>query len=122
MILKEVFERVHWTEVAIAIVSSYPNQRKSIHEYEDVFNLLKQRSPIASEMRLVIEYIEDDLEPGYYYHLSGKKEGDDQNRSLMFCPWSKWLGMKVSEATLSALSYPQIVAHILFEITFAGFT
>ncbi len=123
MILKEIFERAQWPEVAIAIVSSYPNQRKSLRGYEDVFELLQKRTPIASDCQLVIESVEDDSEPGQsYYHLFGKKEGDEKNWSLMFCPWSEWMGMEVSEVTLSELSDAQIVAHCLFEMTFFGFS
>lgn len=123
MILKEIFEEAQWPEVAIAIVSSYPNQRKSIRGYEEVFDLLKKKTPVASDCQLVIEYLEDDFDPGhYYYHLSGRKDGDEKNLSLLFCPWAEWMGMEVSEATLSALSYAQIVAHSLFEITFTGFS
>lgn len=123
MILKEIFERAQWPEVAIAFVSSYPNQRKTLRGYEDVFELLQKKTPIASDCQLVIESVEDDSESGqYYYHLFGKKEGDDKNWSLMFCPWSEWVGMEVSEVTLSELSDAQIVAHCLFEMTFFGFT
>jgi hypothetical protein len=37
------------------------------------------------------------------------------------CGFEKWLGFYIDEDTLAKLSYPNIIAHCLMEMTFFGF-
>lgn len=123
MTLKEIFEKTAWPEVAIALVTEYPNQRKSIQGYETVYDGLRKRETSPSTSQLAVELVEDNLEPGsFYYDVYGKKEGDGEILGLMFTPWSEWMGMEITKETLSALSPEEIVAHCLYEMTFCGFT
>lgn len=122
MILKEIIEKANWLQVAIELVSSYPRERKAIKGYEEVFEFLLKKTPMASELKLVVDYVEDDLEPGtFFYNVFGAKVGDDTSYGLSFTPWSEWMGMKVSDETVASFSPEQICAHCLYEMTFYGF-
>lgn len=123
MSLKEILKKADWKDVANSLLSSHPKERKYLAGYEQVFEGLRQMTPMESDVTLVIEYIEDDLDPGhFYYDLYGRKEGDDRRWGLLFTPWPEWMGMEVSEETVSALTPAQIIAHCLYEITFCGFS
>lgn len=122
MILKEILEKANWQQVAIELVSAYPNQRKAIKGYEEVFELLQAKMPKDSELKLVVEYVEDDLDPGtFFYNVLGAKDGDEIGYGLSFKSWSEWMGMDVSEETEASFSPEQICAHCLYEMTFYGF-
>lgn len=123
MKLKEIISQSDWQNVAIAIVTEHPCQRKDLDGFRIVYETLLLMEPTESEYRIQIERRADMLDSEYSYpDVFGIKEGDEISYSLVFTPWAEWLGMDVSQETLEALSPSLITANCLHEMTFFGFT
>lgn len=123
MKLKELISQSKWQDVAIAMVTEHPCQRKNLDGFKIIFETLMMMEPSESEFRIRIERTPDILNPEYTYpDVFGVKEGDDKRWSMEFSPWAEWLGMVVCKETLEAFSVSQIVADCLYEMTFFGFT
>ena len=123
MKLKEIISQSDWQNVAIAIVTEHPCQRKNLEGFRIVYETLLLIEPTESEYRIQIERRADMLDSEYSYpDVFGVKEGDEISYSLVFTPWTEWLGMNVCKETLENLSPSQITAYCLHEMTFFGFT
>lgn len=123
MKLKDLISQTSWPQVAIDLVTAYPNQRKSIEGYANVYEYLWQIEPVDTETVIHIEKTKDDFEPELYYdHLYGKKQEDDGvTYGLSYCPWEEWLGMEIASETMADYTECEIVAICLYEMTWAGF-
>ena len=123
MKLKEIISQSDWQGVAIAIVTEHPCQRKNLEGFRIVFETLLLMEPTESEYQIRIERRADMLDSEYTYpDVFGVKEGDEISYSLVFTPWTEWLGMDICQETQEALSPSQITAYCLHEMTFFGFT
>lgn len=123
MKLKEIISQSDWHDVAIAIVSERPCQRKVLGGFRTVFGSLLLMEPTESEYRIQIERRPEILNSDYTFpEVVGIKEGVDERWSLAFCSWAEWLGMEVCQETVEAFPASQIVANCLHEMTFFGFT
>ena len=123
MKLKDIICQSNWQDVAIAIVTEHPCQRKNLKGFRIVFDTLLLMEPTESEYQIRIERRPDAMDAGYTYpDVFGVKEGDENSYSMVFTPWTEWLGMDVCQDTLEALSPCQISGYCLHEMTFFGFT
>lgn len=123
MKLKEIISQVSWMDVAIALVTEHPDQRKSVEEYKAVFESLLTMEPRESDYQIQIERVADILDSRYTYpDVFGVKVGDDKSWSIALSPWAEWIGMDISQKTFDEFSDCQIVANCLYEMTFFGFT
>ena len=123
MKLKEIISQSDWQDVAIAIVTEHPCQRKNLKGFRIVFETLELMEPTESEYQIRIDRAPDVLDPeDTFPEEVGIKEGVDERWALSFCPWREWLGMEVCQETLERFSPSQIVANCLHEMTFFGFT
>ena len=52
MDLKELLKTTPWQDIAIALVTAYPNQRKLLEGYQIVFETLKLMAPKDSNLTL----------------------------------------------------------------------
>jgi hypothetical protein len=41
--------------------------------------------------------------------------------ALEFTPWAEWLGMEINNEAFEKFTEPEILSHILYEMTFMGF-
>ena len=136
MKLKELFERVTWNDLKIALAKEYPEQKKFLKGYERAFKeicKLKPKSKNPTEnWNIIIEECEDWFDKVKYIHVGGicpeKKEDGvdaDQSWSLMLTDWSEWLNMDIDQNKFKmgrVLTFTEMVAHILYEMTWMGFT
>ena len=122
MDLKELLKTTPWQDIAIALVTAYPNQRKLLEGYQIVFETLKLMAPKDSDLTLHVVYDDSDSEDGGHDVYGTKSDKPDERWGLLFVSWAEWLGMELAPETLSTYSYSQIVALCLFEMTFFGFT
>ena len=123
MKLKEIISQSNWQDVAIAIVTEHPCQRKNLEGFRIVFETLSLMESTESEYQIRIERRADMLDSEYTYpDVFGVKEDDEISYSLVFTPWTEWLGMDICQETLDPLSPSQITAYCLHEMTFFGFT
>ena len=66
----------------------------------------------------VIEEVIDDYDGQLYHSVTN----DVTPYALEFTDWSEWLGMNISDLTLSSYSEREIIAHCLYEMTFFGYS
>jgi len=107
-----------------ALLRFYPEHKKNINGYKDVFETLRLMRPRYSNEGMVIDIRRVGRGKNAYFAVSGICVEDDieQLYALEYTPWSKWLGYEVSQKLLKKMSKDDIVAHCLWEMTFAGFT
>lgn len=107
-----------------ALLRLYPEQKKNINGYKDVFETLRLIRPRYSNEGMVIDIRRVGRGKNAYFAVSGicLEKDTQQSYALEYTPWSKWLGYEVSRSVLHKLSKEEIAAHCLWEMTFAGFT
>ena len=122
MTLKDLLETTPWQDIAITLVTAYPNQRKLLKGYQIVFETLKLMAPKDSDLTLHVVYDDSDSEDGGHDVYGTKVDKPDERWGLLFVSWAEWLGMELAPETISTYSQCQIAAMCLFEMTFFGFT
>ena len=122
MTLNELLETTPWQDIAIALVTAYPNQRKLLEGYQIVFETLKLMDPKDSDLTLNVVYDDSYSEDGGHDVYGIKADKPDERWGLLFVSWAEWRGMELAPETISAYSHSQIAALCLFEMTFFGFT
>ena len=122
MTLKELLQTTPWQDIAIALVSAYPNQRKLLEGYQIVFETLKLMEPQKSDLKLHVIYDDSESEEGGNDVYGIKADKPDERWGLLFVSWAEWLGIELAPETISTCTPGQIAALCLFEMTFFGFT
>ncbi len=126
MNLKQLIQSNSWLSVAAILENLYPDQKESLESYEDVYEKLKFMAAEESNLSIEVEHQKDDFDGAEYVSVSGKyKNPEDEEetfpQAIEFEPWRKWLGMDITNETLADFSELEIIAHCLFEMTFAGY-
>ncbi len=55
-----------------------------------------------------------------YYDVHTRKFLEETSYSLSFRPWKELINIRIDRETLDHITYPEIVAHFLWEITYYG--
>lgn len=126
MNLNQLIHGNAWLSVAAILLEHYPDQKKSLPAYEEVYQKLLVMSPEESDLSIELEYQTDDFDGKNYMSVAGKynnpkNEEETFSQAIEFEPWRKWLGMNITEDTITNFSELEIIAHCLFEMTFVGF-
>lgn len=119
MRLKELIEKYNWKDVKDVLLSQYPDQHKSIEEYEVVFEKLKHITPKKNNLEIVLQTIKEENWESYV-HVNATDEFSE-SWSLMGTSWSKWLFMPISKESMENFTEIEILAHCLWEMTYCGF-
>ncbi|MBN1118610.1 MAG: hypothetical protein JXA77_15470 [Bacteroidales bacterium] len=128
MKLKEVIEETEWHDVEPALLRLYPEQKKNISGFEQVFNKLKQMPANESSITIKVMNVLDDFDcieyadvSGYYSKSINNPEKQTQSLAIDFTPWNEWLGMEIDQISLEEFDKFELIAHCLYEMTFYGF-
>jgi len=70
---------------------------------------------------LTINHYVDEYDGDEFEQVSAIKKDESFSWSLSLTPWAEWLGLEVSKETLNKYTEGEIMAHILWEMTFYGF-
>ncbi|WP_432665923.1 DUF6557 family protein [Wukongibacter baidiensis] len=108
---------------------------KTIHNFERLYGELVGFTPSFNDKNIYI-YIKafqededgeahcvdkfDENDMAIYFDVSGRDD-KGEGYSLVAASFDEWLGYYICERTLKKLSYPNIIAHCLREMTFFGF-
>jgi hypothetical protein len=122
--LRDLVGRVGWPAAEAALVEAYPGEAERVHRYRAVYERLVSLEPVPCDFVLRIEPRQDDHEE--WLEVLGedgsfREDGELERFALELMPWSKWLGVAVPEELRRELGDAEIVAHCLYEMTFAGF-
>jgi len=117
MTIREIIQRVKFSDVEKAIKYYYPLDK---NKYKPVFNCLKNvKNKKHKDSKEIIEiviggrlYAEADWGEFYVVHTN--------KYSLSFRKWAEVANITISEKTLDSFKYAEIVAHVIWEITYYG--
>ena len=110
------------------LLQLYPDEKKNILAYEQIFNELKLMESVAGNISIVLSNENDDFDESEYVDVSGRENNPNENPNeltnslaIEFTPWNEWLGMDIDKDTLHKFTELEIIAHCLYEMTFMGF-
>jgi hypothetical protein len=136
--IKDLLNIVKWKDVKRSLKYHYPTDKNN---YEKLFYELGKRKKVTVEKGDFLEVYAlwdiDDPENEEYTkkYLQEVKNGEEFNYygihllslhsgvekySVMFIPWSKMISYPIHPKTLYHLTFIDIVAHFLWEITYFG--
>jgi hypothetical protein len=132
----ELLEKSKWEKVQPIIFDicrqcgpkSYVEENiDSIKEYdcfENVYNNLKRMKPVESNRSIVIakKPSDDDFGDDKERIDVFCREKDDDTEYVFCYPWDESIGMEIALKDGLCLSYEEIVANCLWEMTFWGFS
>lgn len=143
MTLKELINRHPWAAVKYRLMELYPGEAYRIDAYASVHETLISLTPHPTTMRIIVEEVfRPGLDDEPYVNVSGRngtlqkelKEfehfgvsadsefaNSEVSYAIEYTPWEEWLGMEIEPATLEAIDEVGVLAHCLWEMTFAGF-
>lgn len=128
MKFKDIIKSNNWLSVKMVLLKLYPDEKKNISGYEEVFGKLKILQPEETNISIEVSWEKDDFDKTDYVNVSGyynnPKENTDElttSLSLEFTPWNEWLGMDIDKNILKKFNELEIIAHCLYEMTFIGF-
>ena len=112
MTLKELLNKVEFDDVAPYIVQHYPNMAKCLSGFKEAFDGMRNTMPanLDGEKVKVEYYIEDAEEPCLAVYHSDNAD------------WETVVGREVIIGTNVSAPLEEVVAAILFDATFWGFT
>lgn len=125
MILKDVIVRADEDKVREAFLKLYPNYVKDIEEYIKVLNKLKKIEPkfTGENIIVTVDWYEPEFEEeNGSYQTHGYEPGAEVFWAIGLSPWSKWLGWQADERFMMIRGDAEYIAHILWEMTYYGFT
>ena len=116
-----------WEDIWQEILKFYPEDKKYLVNYQQVFDFLKTRPVTKAKMNLCIEVRKDKYDGKCYWDVYGNNGTKDSNGrniryGLEFDSWEQWLGMEIDQATQQAFSEQEIIAHCLYEMTYVSFS
>jgi hypothetical protein len=122
--LYDLVHRYTWDEIEPVLLREYPDQKRNVEGYRQVYDELLRLEPAANDehVKIVIEYVTHGVTGEKFWNVSGVKPNNPQNYGLSFCRWEQWLGYYINRGTLRVLSEVEILAHCLWEMTWNGFT
>jgi hypothetical protein len=124
----EIVKSNNWLSVEMVLLSLYPDEKKNLSGYEEVFNKLRVLQPKKTDISILVSWEKDDFDQTDYVNVSGYYNNPDENTNILtnslaieFTPWNEWLGMDIDQITLKTFNELEIISHCLFEMTFVGF-
>ncbi len=117
-----------WLSIEITLLNLYPDEKRSISGYEEIFNKLKFMRPVSKNISIIVKTVYDSYDNIEYIDVSGSynnpkdnTHGHTNSLAIEFTPWNEWLGMEIDEKSLQNFSELEVIAHCLYEMTFIGF-
>jgi len=115
-----------WLSIELTLLELYPDEKINIAEYQKMFNKLQLLSPVFIDITIVVKWETDGFDNTKYIDVSGKCNNpknieENFSQALEFTPWNKWITMKIATESLQNFNELEIIAHCLYEMTFAGF-
>ena len=104
-----------------AIECMYYEQEGQEQDYVDMRNCLRAITPKPTTMNCFLSrhWTEDDI-PKQCIHVNGREMGSKTNLAIEYVPWNEWLNIAVFVEPGLKLTDADMLANILYEMTFAG--
>lgn len=128
MKFSEIIKRNSWLSVELVFLQLYPEEKKNILGFEEVFNELKTINPTETDISIMVSHEKDDFDNEEYVHVSGYNNHPEDNPdeltislALEFTGWDEWLGMDLDKKSMMDFTELELISHCLYEMTFFGF-
>jgi hypothetical protein len=124
VIFKELLKIVVFDDVWTELKKEYYLKDEAYEVYYNVFDQLRESTPVLNHDKicLVVERVEDGLEPGTFtYDVFGIMPDDKEHYALELSSWKEWLSFEVVEKCIKVYGTAAVVAHSLYELTFFGY-
>ncbi|MCD4669727.1 MAG: hypothetical protein K8S14_04715 [Actinomycetia bacterium] len=128
MKLIELIRQNSWLSIELTLLDIYPEEKKNISGYEEIFSQFVSMPVIETDMIIEIKREIDDFDNEEYIDISGRKKNRPKDQkeqeisyALEFTPWSEWLGMQIDKNSTKNFTELEIISRCLFEMTFVGF-
>lgn len=138
--LIDLVNRIPFKDIKRALKYHYPHPKideKTMNRYKEIVEEIsryKENSEKDKDWIITItltrpykflskskEWVELTKPGEEYYNVSGKKKGEKITYAIEFTPWQKIANWQIHEDVLKHYKPEEIIAHILWEITYAGF-
>ena len=119
MQFKDLIIKYNFKDIKKRLIEIYPDQKKCLRGYKDVFEILKKKRNKQSELSISLSLVKE-KEGDPWVNISGIEKGEPYGFAIEFTPWAEWLGMNIDVKTLKLFSKVDIVCHALWEMTFVG--
>jgi hypothetical protein len=122
---KEIVSRYTWQEVEQHYLRLYLKEKSKSKEAREALEYLQSLEPARSDMRIYIEYRED--QEGGYHEVLGRdgslgRHGQEESYALFLVDWDEWLGMEIEANTLKQYSELDVLCHCFWEMTWCGYS
>jgi len=125
MLLKTLINNANYNDVWVVIGKEY-NLKKDAHQaYEAVFEELKiiEPKPCDPPVTCVVARLENWTSPGeFIFDVFGIISGDKNHYALEMNPWDEWLNYDILNKSIEVYGQEEVLAHILYEMTFFAFS
>lgn len=120
--VRELFLSLNWEDVADALAALYPDETPRLSSYRQVFERMRScpGKPHPENLAVRVRWVQDEDEG--WHDVSGVVPGDPLGRALEFCTFGEWAGFGVDPETLETYRPAEAAAHMLYEMTFCGFS
>jgi hypothetical protein len=125
MLLKNLINIADYNDVWTVIEKEYKPGKEAFHAYKTVIEELKILKPKPCEppITCVVAKLEDWLSPGeFIFDVFGLINGDENHYALEMNSWNEWLGYDILNKSIEVYGQAEVLAHILYEMTFFGFS
>ena len=126
MNIKDIIKKLDFEDFWKAFQKMYPNEMKNMEGYETVFNNLKNRKRLAKTKYTL--WMEQEKFEGKVYHTPYFKDRTKQKNGKMehwatdFTLWSEYLAVPISRDVLRKYSEMNLLCHVIYDLTFHGFS
>lgn len=122
----ELLMNSSFNDIMDAMCIHHSDERKNIDGYKNAFQILKTLKPIKPPFNMYIKLkkmVDEYSEPhDEYIEASGFIKGDDISYAIDLMDWHNILYLNIHPDTLKIFDKNIIVAEILWEITFHGYS
>lgn len=121
MRLQELIRQTLWEHVEAKLADAYPDTQDRLGQYRELFHALRDFDTAPTDYVLCIDKVYEEDQKEFWYDIYGQTQ-DGQQWAIEFTPWQQWMEMHVGLETQNdpEMSSESIVAHSLWEMTYAG--
>ena len=119
MTVQELLRSLAWPEVWAVLTKHYPDQRRGRKGYRQAFFFIRECQPADNDGSVIqLEYGEDGP------RVTGRKHGDATHYDISSLPLTVNAGCPIEPEWIAAnpKQAPHTAAHVLWEMTYYGFS
>lgn len=122
MNVKQLLDAIDWPMFWSKLTSFYDGQEDGEEWYRRAVDEMRSLSPnpeYASEHRAIVCEMNADGDE-HFVHM--REVGEESNFGIEFMDWCDTIALPIDEQTLARFSIDELACHIVFEMTFNGYS